>query len=129
MISKDESKTVSFFAMLHANDLSFNDLKIKKQTFNLKTLLNNEAQITTAYRSNEIFQLDTKGIKYNVWDPKNYGFDFYADILFTSKKELQEHPQRVEAFRKASLKGYKYAFSHIEETVDVILKKHNTQHK
>jgi len=56
-----------------------------------------------------------------VWDPKKYGFDFYDDILFTSQKELDNHPQRVENFNNASLMGWKYAFSHIKETVNLIL--------
>jgi len=129
MISKDAIKTVSLFAMLRSNNLSVNDIKIKEPTFNIQTLLDNKVQISTAYISNELYQLDHRGIDYNVWDPKNYGFDFYDDILFTSTKELQEHPKRVEAFQKASLKGFEYAFSHIDETVDVILKKYNTQHR
>ena len=129
MINRDVTQTVSFLSMLRSHNLSFDDVKIKEPTFSIQTLIDNDAQISTAYVSNELYQLDRRGIEYNVWDPKNYGFDFYDDILFTSQKELQEHPQRVEAFRQASLEGYKYAFSHIEETVDVILKKYNTQHR
>ncbi|MEA3227770.1 MAG: diguanylate cyclase [Campylobacterota bacterium] len=34
-----------------------------------------------------------------------------------------------EAFRKASLKGWRYAFEHIEETSNLILQKYNTQNK
>ena len=54
---------------------------------------------------------------------------FYNDLLFTSEKELSKHPKRVKNFLNASFRGWEYAFSHIDETVDVIVKKYNTQHK
>ena len=38
-----------------------------------------------------------------------------------------EHPKRVERFLKATLKGWEYAFSHIEETIGVIQAKYNSQ--
>ncbi len=56
-------------------------------------------------------------------------FNFYSDILFTSKQELQNHKQRVVNFTKASLKGWDYALSNLEETVEVISKKYNSQNK
>ena len=92
-------------------------------------LLSKKIDIRSAYLSNEIYRLDKLGIKYNIWNPKDYGFDFYADILFTSIDEVQNHSKRVERFQKASMKGWKYAFSHMEESVNIILKKYNTQNK
>ena len=79
--------------------------------------------------SNEPFILKEKGIKYTVFDPKDYGFDFYSDILFTSSDEIKNHKQRAINFKKASLKGWEYAFKHIDESVELILQKYNSQKK
>ncbi len=65
----------------------------------------------------------------HVFNPKDYGFDFYSDILFTSEHEITNHRDRVISFKNASLKGWEYAFSHIDESVEVILKKYNNQYK
>ena len=54
---------------------------------------------------------------------------FYSDILFTSKKNTLKNPQSVKNMRDASLKGWKYAFEHIEETAKLIQKKYNVQKK
>ena len=54
-------------------------------------------------------------------------FDFYGDNLCTSRKQLAEHPERVRAFRSASLKGWAYALSHEEEIVDLIRRKYSAE--
>ncbi len=36
--------------------------------------------------------------KYKIFKPDNYGFDFYGDILFTSKNEFLKNPERVKRF-------------------------------
>jgi len=57
----------------------------------------------------------------SIIDPKTYGIDFYGDCLFTSERELKEHPNQVKAFREASLRGWQYAMKHPEEIIDLIL--------
>jgi PAS domain S-box-containing protein len=73
--------------------------------------------------------LKKKGVDSVIFSPKNFGFKFYGDILFTSEKELFKHPNRVKKFTGASLKGWNYAFENIEEAVELILKKYNIQNK
>jgi ABC-type nitrate/sulfonate/bicarbonate transport system substrate-binding protein len=81
------------------------------------------------YTSNQEYTLIKKNIEYNIFHPKDYGFDFYADILYTSENEILTNQKRVKNFTKASLLGWNYAFEHIEETVNLILEKYNTQNK
>ncbi len=122
-------KSAGIFAMLSSHGIFQNDMKILKSENKEQNLVNNKVDIISAYLSNQVHTLRQKGIELNVFSPKDFGFDFYSDFLFTSQDEFDNHPQRVINFRKASLKGWKYAFSHIEEAVDLILKKYNTQHK
>ncbi len=129
MIENNALLTTTIKSMLKSHYISFDDMIKLKHTFNIDDLINGKTDITTAFSSNELYALDKKDIKYDVWDPKNYGFDFYDLILFTSTNELKNNPQRVANFREASLKGWKYAFDHIEETVELILKKYNTQNR
>jgi len=129
MINKDATKTVSFVAMMRANHIGFNDLKRVDPTFSIEPLLNKKVDITTAFLSNEPYALSKKGIKYQIWDPKDYGFDLYDDILYTSKQEVLHHSKRVQKFIDATLKGWKYAFEHKKQTVNIILEKYNSQHR
>ena len=129
MIDKNAIKTVSFVAMMQSNQISINSLYRINPTFSLQPLLDAKVDISTAFLSNEPYQLQQSNIKYSIWDPKNYGFDLYDDILYTSQQEIKNHPKRVHHFIEATLKGWEYAFNHIEESVDMIMKKYNSQHR
>jgi len=129
MINSFVLNSASISSMLAVNFIKPGDLKMVKYSFDIKDLLKNKADLYGAYISNELYTLDKLGVKYDVWDPKNYGFDFYDEIIFTSKNEIKKDPKVVKDFTKATLKGWEYALSHIDESVQVILKKYNTQHK
>jgi len=129
MLAVEETKSADILAMLTLAGISIDDLTVVEQTFNIQDLIDKKVDLMAIYTSNELYYLDKNHIKYTIFDPKDYGFDFYSDILFTSQKELVNHPQRVKKFLNATLRGWKYAFSHIDETINIILKKYNTQHK
>ncbi|HEY8098799.1 MAG TPA: EAL domain-containing protein, partial [Methylobacter sp.] len=70
---------------------------------------------------NEPYFLKQQGVEFTVLNPRNYGVDFYSDILFTSEDELKQHPERVKAFRQASLEGWYYAMDHPQEIIDLLI--------
>ncbi len=129
MVNENGLQNASLIAMLKANSVDTDSLKHIPITFNPKDLVNKKCDILEAYSSDEIYTLKQLGVKYKVWDPKDYGFEFYDNILFTSKKLFKQNPLLVENFNRATIKGWIYAFNHIDEAVNIILKKYNTQHK
>lgn len=92
-----------------------------------RDLLKGSADAMVAYSTNEPYTLEKLGSPYLMFEPRAYGVDFYGDSLCTSRTEVAEHPQRVRAFRAASLKGWEYALTHKEEIVDLIRRKYATQ--
>jgi ABC-type nitrate/sulfonate/bicarbonate transport system substrate-binding protein len=58
------------------------------------------------YKSNEPVTLDREGIKYKLFDPLDYEVPASFGILFTSQSFLDEHPQAVRDFLRASYKAY-----------------------
>jgi len=129
MQTTDLLESVSLEAMLKSQDLSLNDIIVVPHSYNLYDLINNKVDVYAAYITNEPYVLEEQGIEYNYLYPKEEGFDFYSDILYTSREYADEHPQEVRKFIAATIKGWEYAFSHMEESVDLIYKKYNTQHK
>ncbi|MHB8270775.1 ABC transporter substrate-binding protein [Bradyrhizobium sp.] len=89
---------------------------------NPRDLLAGRADAMVAYSTNEPFVLEQLGAAYRTFSPADYGVDFYGDSLCTSEAEMKAHPDRVAAFRAASIKGWAYALAHKEATVDLILK-------
>jgi len=129
MITNNAQGTTSLQAMIVSKGLNFKDTIIQEHSYDIDDLINRKTDLMSSYISNQPYILDKKNIKYKIFSPKDYGFDFYNDFLFTSKNELKEHPKRVESFVKASLKGWTYAFNNIEESVDIIHAKYNSENK
>ncbi|WP_345985705.1 ABC transporter substrate-binding protein [Sulfurimonas sp. HSL-1656] len=129
MMTSDVQTAASVQAMLRNAGMQEMELNLIPHTFDPLSLERNETDAMAAYSSNEPFVLSNRGVKTFAIDPKVAGFDFYNDILFTSQSELQQHPERVKRFYEASLKGWRYAFEHIDETARLLFEKYNVQHK
>jgi signal transduction histidine kinase len=56
-------------------------------------------------------------------------FSRYGDILFTLEKTVKNNPKLVKNMYEASKKGFEYAFANIDEMIDIIYNKYNTQNK
>ena len=98
-----------------------------KHSFNTDDLINDKVDVISAYLSNEPFYFKEKGVKINIINPQNYGIDFYGDLLFTSQQQVNSHPERVEKFRKATLKGWQYALDHPEQLIELIHHKYHSK--
>ncbi|MFT5659991.1 MAG: diguanylate cyclase (GGDEF)-like protein/PAS domain S-box-containing protein [Sulfurimonas sp.] len=129
MMSKDQSHTASINAMLYTKQIKKDSYQLIDTDFTLHNLISSQVDFMEAYISNEPYALKKKGIESFVLDPKDYGYDFYGDILFTSQEMIQDNKQDVDNFILTSLQGWKYAYEHIDETIDVIMKHYNTQNR
>ncbi|WP_310833020.1 ABC transporter substrate-binding protein [Paenibacillus pedocola] len=48
--------------------------------------------------------------------------DYYTPLLITNRTAIQEHPEQISKFLKATEKGYQYAIAHPEESAEILLK-------
>ncbi|DAB39562.1 MAG TPA: hypothetical protein CFH83_00105 [Sulfuricurvum kujiense] len=129
MLTNDMMQWAEIQAMFRSVSLSTHDLKVQSHSFDPMSLARGETDAMVAYVSNEPYILQKAGIETHTINPKEYGFDYYSDILFTTKEEVAFHPERTEAFYDASIRGWLWAFDHIEETAELIYRNYNPQHK
>jgi signal transduction histidine kinase/ABC-type nitrate/sulfonate/bicarbonate transport system substrate-binding protein len=125
MTTIDDASEVSLKSMISSHNVKIDDLNFIKHTHNINDLIDKKTDVISAYLSKSPYELQKKGIEYNVFDPKMYGFDMYSDFLFTSEKLINSDIKTVDNFKKASLEGWEYAYSNMEETVDLIIEKYN----
>ena len=97
-------------------------------SFRPQDLMDGKVDAISAYVTSEPYFLDRAGFAYHAYTPRSAGIDFYGDNLFTTEQELSTYPERVKAFRAASLRGWNYAMAHPEEIVDLILSKYSQEH-
>jgi ABC-type nitrate/sulfonate/bicarbonate transport system substrate-binding protein len=112
-------------AMLKLAGVDYAKMPRVKHNGDPSDLVSGRADAMVAYSTNEPFVLDQLGVPYLAFSPRASGIDFYSDNLVTSEKQIKMHPERVAAFRAASLKGWQYALSHKEEIVDLILRRYS----
>jgi diguanylate cyclase (GGDEF)-like protein/PAS domain S-box-containing protein len=119
-----EPEADEIFAYLKREGIDAERLVRVEHGFDVKGLVDGRVDAMTAYVTNEPELLDRLNLRYQTYTPRSAGIDFYADNLFTSERELNRHPERVRAFRAASLHGWKYAMAHPDQIIDLILKKY-----
>ncbi|MDY3203583.1 MAG: ABC transporter substrate-binding protein [Arcobacter sp.] len=129
MISKEQQRFATLKSMLSSKGVELSDMKLIEHSYGVDDLINKKADVMLAYTTNEPFLLKEKGYESTIFNPKDYGFDFYEEIIFTSKEFAKENPKLVKDFYKATIKGWEYAFENIDETVNLIYKKYNSQNK
>ncbi len=108
-------------AYLKKEGIPVSSLVRVEQTYNVEDLVRGKVDAMSAYITNEPDYLDRMGFLYDVYSPRAAGIDFYGDNLFTSEQEIKTRPERVKAFRAATMKGWAYAMANQEEIADLIL--------
>jgi len=121
------SESLELLEPFRAEGIPPEKLNLIQTGFDLQPLIDGKIDAYDGYVTNEPYLLEEKGIPYRLIDPRTYGIDFYGDVLFTSQNELNAHPARVAAFRKASMDGWRYAMEHPEEIIDLIMQKYAPQ--
>ncbi len=112
-------QSLPLIALLYKEQV-LQDINRIETSFDVHSLLKGDTDVFNAYRSNEPYLLQSKGYSINIIDPRDYGIHFYSDILFTSESYLKQHPETVERFRTAAIKGWQYALEHIDETIALL---------
>lgn len=119
-----EPQSEELLAYLKAEGVPLSSIRIQPHSFSIDDLRAQRTDVISAYSISEPFHLTAMSVPFQVFTPRSAGIDFYGDNLFTSETEIAQHPERVRAFLRASLKGWEYALTHQNEIIDVILKKY-----
>jgi len=115
-------------SMLRSQGIDENKFQIiKASSVGIEELINKKVDMLRGYSTITPYHLKKMGYSPIVFHPKDYGYDFYSDILYTTKEYVEKNPETTKKFYEATLKGWEYAFSHIDETIDMIKSKYDTQ--
>jgi len=129
MITRDQVNATCLLSMLTSQGVNLDELQLQPHSTRLQDLISGKTDAMACYLSNEPYQLNQAAIPYRIFNPADYGFSSYGDLLFTNKEQITRYPERTRAFYAATLKGWHWAFEHIEETAQLIYARYNTQDK
>ncbi len=86
-----------------------------------KPLATGLIDISLSYRTGLVLDFEAKGYVLNMIWPNDYGIHFYADTIITSNAMVQQHPELVERFLRATLRGWRHSIENQQEAIDVTL--------
>lgn len=123
-----EPSSGEILAYLLHEKLNITQFKTQPHVFSYQALVDGKVDAMSAYITDEVYPLKKLGFPMLMLNPRSVGVDFYGDNLFTTEDEIRNHPERVKAFREASLQGWEYAMDHPGEIIHLILSKYSTRH-
>lgn len=100
----------------------YNLNKVKELAFtgNFTGFINDKTSMSHAYVTAEPITMDGLGVQTNYIRAYDFGYQPYANVIFTTEKYLKEHPDIVKAYVEASVKGWQYYKTNYEEINPVI---------
>ena len=123
-----EPNSAELFAYFLQEGLTSKAFNLQHHSQNINDLIEGRTDAMSVYVTDELSQLKRSNIEFNEFDPRMSSIDFYGDNLFTLESEINNNPQRVKAFKEASMRGWRYAMRHPEEIVQLIYQKYSQRH-
>lgn len=112
----------TLYSMLAHEGVPQKDVEIIAEPFSMQPFIDKQYDVATVTLYNELNTLKEQGINnIRLFLPDDSGVTTQQDSLVTSEKMIHEKPQEVQAFLDATLKGWKYAFQHKAEAVDIVM--------
>ncbi|AXH08844.1 BvgS-like domain-containing signal transduction sensor histidine kinase (NMT1, PAS domains) [Malaciobacter halophilus] len=124
-MSEFEFENSSLSKLFRKFNIKKSDINLISSIDSLDSFILNEADAISAYITNQTYILDKQRVPYNLITPSNYEIDSFGGNLFASLKYVQENPEKIKEFIKATNKGWKYALDNKEELVDIIYEKYS----
>jgi NitT/TauT family transport system substrate-binding protein len=110
-----------YSVLLHAG-LKLNQVDIVSQPFSMQPFIDKQYDVATVTLYNELNTLKEQGINnIRLFLPDDLGVTTQQDSIVTSEAEIKQNPQTVQAFLNATLEGWKYAFQHKSEAIDIVM--------
>lgn len=126
-VSTGDTKYNYFQGLL--NRLKLNNGQIKEVTvdWEIAPLLTGKVDALLGYINNQPVQVEMQGKAVNIIKLQDYGMNLYNESIIANSDFIKTHPDVVQRFVTASLKGWKYAVDHPSEAVMIVAKLHPEQ--
>jgi signal transduction histidine kinase/ABC-type amino acid transport substrate-binding protein/ABC-type nitrate/sulfonate/bicarbonate transport system substrate-binding protein len=100
------------------------NITIVPHSFDVGAFIRGDVDAMTAFLSDQPFELEQRGIPYQIIELTSYLPGIGDHYLFTSETESNTHPARTRAFIEASTAGWRYALEYPDEIIELILKRY-----
>ncbi|MBD2868665.1 ABC transporter substrate-binding protein [Paenibacillus arenilitoris] len=91
------------------------DARELKYNYELSSFMANKSSVVQSYITSEPYTLSQEGYETESMLIGDFGFEPYANVIVTTEDYISEHPDIVQAFVDATIKGWLYYKDNYEE--------------
>jgi ABC-type nitrate/sulfonate/bicarbonate transport system substrate-binding protein len=110
------------FALLKAVDADPALVELVNVGFDPRVLTEGQVDVYPVFKSNEPFLIHSWGYDLILWDAADYGVPTLGLTYVTSDQILEENPDMLVHFLRATIDGIQYASENIDEAVQIVIK-------
>lgn len=107
--------------MLKKNGIDEKSINEVPALTGISQILTDKVDAKMAYEMNDAVLLELEGEDVNVLSFRDYGVKVYADTIFTTKEMIENNPEKVKKFLRASIKGWREAINNPEKAINQLL--------
>ncbi len=111
-----------YLELLRRFRLDRNTIKEYPAAYSIVPFLRREVDIWPSYVINEPLAARENNVPVTCLGPENFGIQYYSDTLIVKDSLLRDNRDLVLRFVEASERGWRYALSHPDEAVEIVLK-------
>ncbi|MCK6627238.1 MAG: ABC transporter substrate-binding protein [Anaerolineae bacterium] len=110
----DNANDIQLLAMLRKLGIDESELEmVLIEDYSLGSLTSGAMDVYSGFLTEEPARAEADDL--NLIFPQDYGVLMYANVIATRQQLIDENPDLVERFVRATLKGYQYAIEHVDE--------------
>ena len=110
------SERYPLVAMLKNKGINISQVNVVDREYNYKALANGALDVEAGWVTDGDVVQAAIGA-YNVIHPYDYGVNWYANLIVTTEETIEKESELIEAFIRATARGWEKTLENIEETV------------
>jgi NitT/TauT family transport system substrate-binding protein len=108
-------------ALLLGSGLTLEDVELVEGGFDMTPFIEGEVDIWAGFLTDEVVRARQAGLELVTFPHYEYGISSNPVTLYTSNEYLENNPDQVERFVRASIRGWQWAIDNPEDAVDVLI--------
>nr|VFJ99495.1 MAG: ABC-type nitrate/sulfonate/bicarbonate transport system, substrate-binding protein [Candidatus Kentron sp. H]VFK00078.1 MAG: ABC-type nitrate/sulfonate/bicarbonate transport system, substrate-binding protein [Candidatus Kentron sp. H]VFK04403.1 MAG: ABC-type nitrate/sulfonate/bicarbonate transport system, substrate-binding protein [Candidatus Kentron sp. H] len=97
------------------------DIKEVPYTFSLAPFIDNKADVSVAYKMDQVVTLQRKGVDLSIITAKEHGINPYGDVVITTEATLKAKPELVRSFMAAVVESHAWAIQNPAPAVRLLV--------
>jgi NitT/TauT family transport system substrate-binding protein len=108
-------------AMMERLGLDMSQIEAVPPSYDMSAFFAGEVDVWSGYLTAQVVAARERGAEIDVIYPGHYGIHVYGDVIIVSEELIEENPDLVERFLRATLRGWRYAIENPDQAAAMTL--------